>query len=79
MTEAGQIRTVQLRLDAFRMIATRLGRAIEALRDTKGFAGSVNANDWYASRIAEHEEALKTEIMPEVDAAIKQLEAEIRP
>ena len=78
MTEAERMRGIELKLGAFRNIALLLGRAIELLHDAKGFAESVSVDGWLAICIAEKAEALKAAIMPEVSAAIDQLEAEAR-
>jgi len=70
-------RAIELKLGAFRMIATLLGVITDALHDCEGFANSADARR-LASSFAEREESLKTEIMPEVSAAIEGLEAEAR-
>jgi len=78
MTDAERIRDIGLKLGAFRMIAMRLDVAINALHDAGGFAKSVNIHDRYANCFAEREDGLKTSVLPEVSAAIEQLEAEAR-
>ena len=79
MTTSQDPRAVQTKLNAFNMMALLLRHAANLLHDAKGFAEQVNADGWYSSRIGEFQDGLKTEILPEVDAAIKALEAEIRP
>ena len=78
MTEAERMRGIELQLGAFRNIALLLGRATDLLHDAKSFAESVSVDGWLAICIAEKAETLQAAIMPEVSAAIEQLEAEAR-
>jgi hypothetical protein len=78
MTIPQSIDAIEFKLACFRNIAILVRHAANLLHDAKGFAEQVNADAWYASRIGECQERLKTELLPEVDATVKQLETELR-
>jgi hypothetical protein len=66
-------------LSAFRGVEIFLNAALDLIRGAEGMAKDAGIDDWFATHIGGHVEAFDNEIMPELRAAIEQLEAEIRP
>jgi hypothetical protein len=73
------IEVIESKLRAFRNVRLLVSHAASLLHEANGFGEHVKADGWSGNRrIGEHMDALKAEILPEVDAAIERLKTEVR-
>jgi hypothetical protein len=73
------IAAIKQKLHGFRAAATVLRHAANLMHDAKGFIEQAKADTWFPEQIFECEEKLRNGILPEVDAMVGKLEAELRP
>jgi hypothetical protein len=72
------IEVIEYKLSACRNVRELVSHAASLLHEANGFGEHVKADGWSTIRsIGEHMDALKVEILPEVDAAIERLETEV--
>jgi hypothetical protein len=79
MSDPRIIASIEQKLHNFRAAATVLRHAANLLHDGKGFIEQAKADTWLLEQIVECEERLRNGILPEVDAMVEKLEAELRP
>ena len=79
MSDPQIIAAIEQKLHNFRAAATVLRHAANLLHDGKGFIEQAEADTWFAEQIFECGEKLQNTILPEVDAIVEKLEAELRP